>query len=106
VGQPAPDFTLKDASGKAVHLADLHGQPVLLYFWAYSYEPARAMAPQLEALKQKYRDGKLTILSLIPAASHQALDFAAKTFSDISVRLSSSGCPGATSTLSTNRGAR
>jgi hypothetical protein len=37
---------------------------------------------------------------------HQALDFAAKTFSDISVRLSSSGCPGATSTLSTNRGVR
>jgi peroxiredoxin len=81
VGQPAPDFTLKDASGKAVHLADLHGKPVLLYFWAYPDEPARAVAPQLEALKQKYQDRQLTILSLIPAARHEALDFAGKTFS-------------------------
>lgn len=32
VGESAPDFTLPDASGDTVALADYSGQPVLLYF--------------------------------------------------------------------------
>jgi cytochrome oxidase Cu insertion factor (SCO1/SenC/PrrC family) len=31
-GEMAPDFTLPQASGRPVKLADLHGKPVLLYF--------------------------------------------------------------------------
>lgn len=31
-GQVAPEFTLPQASGKPVSLAQLHGKPVLLYF--------------------------------------------------------------------------
>lgn len=30
VGQPAPDFTLKDVNGKAVRLSDFRGRPVVL----------------------------------------------------------------------------
>ena len=30
--RPAPDFTLTDTSGATVHLADLHGRNVVLYF--------------------------------------------------------------------------
>lgn len=32
VGAEAPDFTLPDAAGGEVSLADYSGQPVLLYF--------------------------------------------------------------------------
>jgi cytochrome oxidase Cu insertion factor (SCO1/SenC/PrrC family) len=31
-GQMAPDFTMPEASGKPVKLAELRGKPVLLYF--------------------------------------------------------------------------
>jgi peroxiredoxin Q/BCP len=32
-GEPAPDFTLPNAAGELVHLADLRGQKVILYFY-------------------------------------------------------------------------
>ena len=32
--KPAPDFTLQDLNGQAVHLADFRGKVVLLFFWA------------------------------------------------------------------------
>lgn len=32
-GTPAPDFTLPDQNGNAVHLADLRGKHVVLYFY-------------------------------------------------------------------------
>jgi peroxiredoxin len=31
--KPAPDFTLTDLQGKPVHLVDLQGKVVLLFFW-------------------------------------------------------------------------
>src|SRR5689334_16694112 len=33
VGDPAPDFTLPDAESTPVHLADLRGKRVVLYFY-------------------------------------------------------------------------
>ena len=33
VGDPAPDFTLKDSNGQTVRLADLRGKKVALYFF-------------------------------------------------------------------------
>jgi peroxiredoxin Q/BCP len=39
VGQPAPDFTGKDQDGKTVHLADLKGKPVVVYFYPKDETP-------------------------------------------------------------------
>ena len=32
-GQPAPDFTLRDANGQEVTLSDLRGQQVVVFFY-------------------------------------------------------------------------
>ncbi len=39
VGQAAPDFTAKDQDGKPVHLADLKGKPVVVYFYPKDETP-------------------------------------------------------------------
>jgi peroxiredoxin Q/BCP len=39
VGQPAPDFTTADQDGKTVHLADLKGHPVVVYFYPKDETP-------------------------------------------------------------------
>jgi thioredoxin-dependent peroxiredoxin len=33
VGQPAPDFALASDTGETVHLSDLRGRPVVVYFY-------------------------------------------------------------------------
>ncbi len=33
VGEPAPDFSLQDSNGQTVHLSDLRGKKVVLYFF-------------------------------------------------------------------------
>ena len=39
LGDPAPDFTLKDAEGRAVSLSQLRGQWVVLYFYPRDNTP-------------------------------------------------------------------
>ena len=48
------DFTLKDAGGKPVKLADFKGKLIVLNFWATWCVPCRAEIPTLVALQTKY----------------------------------------------------
>jgi peroxiredoxin len=80
VGQPAPDLTLNDAAGRTVHLADLRGRAVLLFFF-YPNGDNEAVAKHLERLHQQYRDQELTILALDQRMGHQpGIDFARRAF--------------------------
>ena len=38
-GDPAPDFTLPDADGKQVSLADYRGRRVIVYFYPAAMTP-------------------------------------------------------------------
>jgi peroxiredoxin len=49
-GSIAPDFSLKDLSGKTVHLSELRGMVVLLNFWATWCPPCREEVPSLSRL--------------------------------------------------------
>jgi cytochrome c biogenesis protein CcmG/thiol:disulfide interchange protein DsbE len=60
----APDFTLKDASGKPVSLSDYRGQVVLLDFWATWCEPCAMEIPWFMDLQRKEKDHGLVVLGV------------------------------------------
>ena len=64
VSGPAPDFTLRDASGAPVSLSDLKGQVVMINFWASWCGPCRQEMPLLEAIYQKYEPLGFTLLGV------------------------------------------
>lgn len=47
---PAPDFTLKDYAGRPVSLSSLHGQVVLVNFWATWCDTCVVEMPSMEKL--------------------------------------------------------
>ncbi|WP_036270061.1 TlpA family protein disulfide reductase [Meiothermus rufus] len=54
-GQMAPDFRLRDASGKMYTLASFKGKPVVITFWASWCPICRAEFPKLHQLAQEYK---------------------------------------------------
>jgi cytochrome c biogenesis protein CcmG/thiol:disulfide interchange protein DsbE len=63
-GQVAPDFQLKDVSGKTVRLADLRGKAVLLNFWATWCPPCKVEIPWFVELQKQYGPEGLQVIGV------------------------------------------
>lgn len=58
---PAPDFTVYDADGKAYKLSDMKGKPVVLNFWASWCPPCKSEMPDFDEVCKEY-EGKVTFM--------------------------------------------
>jgi cytochrome c biogenesis protein CcmG/thiol:disulfide interchange protein DsbE len=60
----APDFTLKDADGRTVRLADYKGKVILLNFWATWCGPCKIEMPWFMEFERKYKDQGFNVVGV------------------------------------------
>ena len=60
----APDFKLKDLSGKELSLSDLKGKKVFLNFWATWCRPCIQEMPEIQKLYEETKDSDLVIVAV------------------------------------------
>jgi cytochrome c biogenesis protein CcmG, thiol:disulfide interchange protein DsbE len=65
IGSVAPDFSLVDLDGNAVHLADLRGKPVIVNFWASWCGPCVDEFPLLRAVAEEHAADELVVLGIV-----------------------------------------
>ena len=60
----APDFRLTTLQGRDISLKDLHGDVVVLDFWATWCPPCRDSVSELKELTRKYANAKIVVISI------------------------------------------
>jgi peroxiredoxin len=73
LGEPAPNFLLRDLNGRLVTLSDLRGKVVLLNFWATWCGPCRVEMPAMEELYRAFSRKDLEILAVSTDAQGAAV---------------------------------
>jgi peroxiredoxin len=73
LGEPAPNFQLRDLNGRMVALSDLRGKVVLLNFWATWCGPCRVEMPAMEQLYQMFPRKDFEILAVSTDAQGVAI---------------------------------
>ena len=77
VGAQAPEFTLPDADGKPVRLADLRGKPVVLYFYPKDDTPGCTKeACSFRDQYQDFQDAGAAVLGVSSDSSESHRKFA------------------------------
>jgi len=64
VGDPAPDWTLRDAEGRAHTLSEYRGRVVVLDFWATWCALCSKVMPRMEKLHRKYREQGVAVFGV------------------------------------------
>ncbi len=65
IGSAAPAFSLTDLDGNAVSLADLHGHPVIVNFWASWCGPCIEEFPLLQQAASEHAADGLVIVGIV-----------------------------------------
>jgi len=73
-GAIAPNFTIKDLTGKNISLADYKGNVILLEFWAAWCPPCRQAIPHLQKLHEELEPKGLKIISVCTQSSREQID--------------------------------
>jgi len=92
-GSAAPDFTLKDLSGKPVQLSSLKGKVVLVNFWATWCPPCREEIPSMIRLNQvmQGKNFQMLAVSIDEGGMDAVQDFFKKRGVSLPVLLDSDG---------------
>lgn len=78
-GTEAPNFIAKDLLGKMVDLNDLKGKVILLNFWFINCPPCRMEMPDLNELKNEYKDQDVEFIGITFDQPNQINQFLKKT---------------------------
>ncbi len=76
VGEPAPQFVLRNPDGEAIQLSDFAGQPVWINLWATWCGPCRRELPDIQLLADEFAGERLVVLAVNQGESAgRATDF-------------------------------
>jgi len=84
VGDVAPDFSIKDETGKEHKLSEYRGSVVFLNFWYTTCEPCRQEMPDMELVNRTFRDRRF---KMVPISVDTNFDDVKKFYGDLKLSM-------------------